>query len=294
MGTYANSDSTSTPTTPPQPEAEVTASLNQGTSGQIVAANELPALITTTEAQKTEESDWHKHIATWIAVITLALTSLFNYFGFNGLQTQIRLQQESLQQAQPVDFDVEARRLAAGDAQFAVRNLSNVRIIKVRAEFKYYFLFPDGQVKSRQTLQKYLHEEVASLNACRASNLIVQPDDVVSLLGTSRQFSTQYMVSDEVFTPEISQSSILNAVRLAAAINSKVAMRWRFDYQHQASRQRFTTFLYALVQPTKAARIIEIRPEDIVDLSRTVGGRAIIDSIQKHEENSREIIFPSQ
>jgi hypothetical protein len=294
MGTSANSDSTSTSTTSPQPEPVVTASPDQNTSGQRASANELPILTATTEARKSEESDWHKHIATWIAVITLILTSLFNYFGFNGLQTQIRLQQESLQQAQPVDFDVEACRLAAGDALFAVRNLSNVQIIKVRAEFKYYFLFPDGQVRSRQSLQKYLREDVASLSICRASNLIVQPDDVLSLLGTSRQFSTQYMVSDEVFMPEVSQSSILNAVRLAAAINGKVAMRWRFDYQHQASRQRFTSFLYALIQPTKAVRIIEIRPEDIVDLSRTVGGKAIIDAIQKHEENSREIIFPSQ
>jgi len=245
--------------------------------------------------RKSENWDWHKHIPTWVAIATLLVTSIFNYKSSQDLQTQIRMQRESLEQSQPVDFRVESLTLPKGETRVVIRNLGRAEIVGIRANMRYYFAFPDGQVRSQLGIQKLLREDHALLAACRAENLLVQPGDVAPLLGAARDFSVVSLNPGELFEPELSQSSILNAVRLAHILKVKALTRWLFEYQHRVSHQRFITelYLYFLIRPTAAAQTREVRAEEVLDLTRTVGGKALIEAIVQIEERSREIIFPS-
>jgi hypothetical protein len=262
-------------------------------NGPIGAGASSETASTAAQSSRKKESGWHREVTTWVAVATLLFALFFNYKSNEGLQTQIRMQRESQEQSKPIGFDVETRRLPNGDPQLAIRNLGGAEIVGVRTDFNYYFVFANGQIRSRPGVQKLLRADPIALKACRANNLLVRPDDVPGLLGNMGEFRVQYMVSGEVFEPEISQSSILNAVRLAHALNARAMMRWRFEYQHRVSHERFTSYLFVLIQPTAATRAIEARPGDIFDLSRTVGGKVLINAIMRFEESSLEVFFPN-
>jgi hypothetical protein len=249
---------------------------------------------------------WHESVGTWVAVFALLLnivalvfTSQQNNINSRDLQEQIRLQRESVEQSRPVDFQVESTPLTNGDLQLRIRNFGKAEIAVVNAQFKYYFAFPDGQTKSRLDVQAMLRDTPKMLDAVKASHLIIKPNDVERLLGKARLFHIRSLKGSEgpadaeFFEPELSQSSILNAVRLASALDAKAVMRWRFEYQHAVSRQRFTSFLYILLVPNTAPTVLQVRVKEVLDLNKTIGGVALIEAITQFEDTSSEVIFPS-
>ena len=238
------------------------------------------------------EADWHKHIAT-IGVITAFILNLIALFlatkqnnkNFLGLQEQIRLQHEINDQSRPIDFDAVSEALPTGDLHVGIRNRGEAEIIRVKGQFKYYFVFSDGQVRSRIAVQDLLRSDTNLLSTCRAAGLLVNPEDIQRLLGTAREFAVARLQPTEKdsFEPEFSQASILNATRLAQCLKAKALMRWRFEYQHRVSRQRFTTTLYLLVEPEPSSQPLQVRARAVLDLNKTLGGKTVIDAIDRIE-----------
>lgn len=290
------------PTSQPTPATVVP----QGQPQTLLSLATSPPLSNSPPTPDLVSGKWHESVGTWVAVfalllniVALVLTSKQNSVNSRDLQEQIRLQRESVEQSRPVDFQVESIPLVNGDLQLRLRNFGKVEITAVDAQFKYYFVFPDGQAKSRLGVQAMLRDSTKMLDAVKAAHLIDNPNDVQQLLGTARLFHTRSLkgsekpTDSEFFEPEISQSSILNAVRLASVLDGKAVMRWRFEYQHAVSRQRFTSLLYILLVPEAAPTVLQVRVKEILDLNKTIGGTALIETITQFENTSPEVIFPS-
>lgn len=248
---------------------------------------------------------WHESIGTWVAIVALVLnifaligTTCWNSLNSRDLQEQIRLQRENVEQSRPVDLHVESTALPNGDLLLRMNNFGKADIEDVKVQFRYYFAFPDGTIKSPPGVEAMLRHTSAMLDAAKAANLLVNPNDLQWLLGKARDFDTRSLKGvklpgkQDSYEPEFSQSSMLNAVRLASSLNAKALMRWRFEYQHAVSRQLFVSFLYMLLEPDIAPTILEVRAKEIFDLNKIIGGKALITAINRLDDTSMEVLFP--
>jgi hypothetical protein len=246
-------------------------------------------------------------IASCVAMVTVGLntialvvTSRQSVVNTRAVLEQITMQREGVEQARPVDFKVDSRTLSGSGVQLRMQNLGVANIVDVVGQYEFIFAFPGGRMKSPRGVEELLRDSSALLRAARAANLLVRAEDVQQLLGESRDFQVASLTGTraggppDIFEPEISQSSIDNAVRLAKVVNGKPVMRWRFEYQHAVSRQRFVSLVHVLLDPGSAPTMLQVRVTRVIELNRTLGGRALIDAINKYEVESMEEIFPER
>jgi hypothetical protein len=273
------------PTQPPNPAVSLRTSTVQATAGG-------------------EKDDWHKPAVTYIALIGLAValigtgvSTYFSYLGFNGLQTQIRLQRESQDQSLPVDFRLVQQVSPDGEGMLKIRNAGAARLEDIESRIRFFFAFPDGRVMTVAGLAKFLGSDTNALEKCQKANLLLKAEDVTNLIEPPRRFSVSRMSpsgvadgSDE-FSPEVSPSSVLNSLRLAHVLGARVVLRCRFEYQHHVSHQVFSRQFHILVLPLPDGDVLKVRPQEVIDLSKTLGGKAIVDAVAKVEETSQEVTF---
>lgn len=255
-------------------------------------------------APAVDMADWHKPAATYIALFGLVvalcgtgISAYFSYLGFAGLQEQIRLQQDIQRQSLPVDFRLIHQVSPSGDELLRIRNEGAAQLESIDARIRFFFAFPDGKVMTVAGIEKYLCEDTNALDKCQMANLVIKPQDVNNLIEPQRRFSVSHMSprgakdgSDE-FLPEISPSSVLNALRLAQVLGARIVLRCRFEYQHQVTHQLFSHNFHILILPVADGDLLKVRPQEVLDLSKTLGGKAIVDELTKVEESSQEVTF---
>lgn len=248
--------------------------------------------------------DWHKPAATLIAAIGLILAIVgttanigFSIYGYRGLKTQIEFQREAQQQSVPVDFRLVQNVGPSGDGLLTIRNAGNARLVNIEARIRFYFAFPDGEVATVRGIAKLLSNNSEKLELCKQANLVNIAADIHNLVEPSRHFDVSWIGaqgssdgSDE-FRPEVSPSSILNALRLASVLDARVVLHCSFSYQHAVSRQHFDKKFYILLIPTNAENAFDVRPAEAFDLSRIIGGQAVIDAIAEYDNSAKEVIF---
>lgn len=249
----------------------------------------------------------HVYIAAWAAVVTvvinmiaLVVTSVISSESLRSLKVQLELQAERASQQRPVDFRVATSRDDGGNLTCRVENLGSADVINIDASLKFYFAFSDGRIASLRGIERILTEDPSLLEAFRNRGLLVRPTHVHRLVKTGRRLKISRLEGalggdvTDLFEPEVSPSSVLNALRIAELVNGRVVMAWRFDYQHFHSRDRHSLYSYTLVTEAAAPPLPKRFELMTRDLRATTGGGLLIDAIVQHEHSSMDDLFPDE
>lgn len=262
---------------------------------------ELQALIDTLATKKT---DWHKSAATLITAVSLLFVIIgtianigFSFFGYRAIQTQIAFQREAQRQNSPVDFQLVQQVDRSGEGLLTLRNAGESRIVNISARIRFFFAFPDGKVYTVSELSELISEGPELLQRCLDANLVSSGMDIEFLVEPPRKFEVAWVGPREAgggtdeFRPEVSASSIINALRLASVVRARVVLRCSFSYQHGVSRQIFDKDVFILIVPDHGKTPLDVGPAEALDLSRVSGGRAVVEAIKRHDDTSKDEIF---
>lgn len=194
----------------------------------------------------------------------------------------------------PAQFEMTYRNVNTYNEQAFITNTGKTLLLNVAADYKYYFIYPDGKVLTGTSIKNKVKKDTLLFNEIRQSGLIKHPTDFIGLFGTSRNFYLSQLEPKKETLLEISSSSIQNALKLARVLKSKVFTRWRIKYNEELSNKEVIVRIYIWINEANTDKYSMVHYGLREDLKRVLGGTNVIELIEYFENNSKEVIFGNE
>jgi hypothetical protein len=248
-------------------------------------------------APKPPKVDWHKRLDTiskiignFVAILAFVVATLsFAFTAYNVYLSRknIEIVERNFRRDLPTEFSISFKPEKYIE-KITLLNISRNDAIVSKAEFKFYYVFSDYRVLTRQQVKSLIVKDSKLNEKFKLARL----DNIDASLGDRRVFENIEMSAEEeqVITDFLS-STIDNALRISQLLGSELIVRVKLDFKVKDSLKTSSQSYYIWIHGDKPFQTVGREQFTRENLKDVVGGKRIIDSIVQFEENSKEVIF---